>query len=106
MSAPFGAALFHAVNQQEMIKMKNKETSEISKEVRIYTTSTCTWCAKAKEFFKQNNVKYQEINVAENEQARNEMFEKSGQLGVPVIDIGGQVIVGFDKNALRKALKI
>ena len=74
--------------------------------VRVYTTSTCPWCVKAKEFLKANNVKYEEVNVGDNEKARNEMFEKSGQFGVPVIDVNGTVIVGFDKEALKKALSI
>jgi len=75
-----------------------------NRKVRVYTTSTCPWCVKTKEFLKAHNVKYDEINVAENEKARNEMFEKSGQFGVPVTDANGTVIVGFDKEALKKAL--
>ena len=74
--------------------------------VRIYTTSTCPWCMKTKEFFKANNVKYEEVNVGNDEKARNEMFEKSGQFGVPVIDANGTIIVGYDKEALKKALSI
>ena len=81
------------------------KTTKTSK-VKIYTTSTCPWCMKTKEFFKANNVKYQEVNVGENEQARNEMFEKSGQFGVPVTDVDGTIIVGYDKEALKKALRI
>lgn len=72
--------------------------------VKIYTTSMCPWCLKAKEFFKENNIKYQEINVGENEEARNEMLEKSGQFGVPVIDVNGTIIIGYDREALKKAL--
>ena len=74
--------------------------------VKIYTTSTCPWCMKTKEFLKANNVKYDEMNVGEDEKSRNEMFEKSGQFGVPVIDVNGTVIVGYDKEALKKALSI
>jgi len=74
--------------------------------VKIYTTPTCVWCKRTKEFFKDNNVKFAEINVLEDDKARNEMVEKSGQMGVPVIDIDGQVIVGWDEDALKKALKI
>lgn len=87
---------------------KTKQANEKSEKpkVSIYTTATCPWCMKTKDFFKENSVKYEEINVGENEQARNEMLEKSGQLGVPVIDAGGTIIVGFDKDALKKALKI
>jgi glutaredoxin len=59
-----------------------------------------------KEFFKQNNVAYEEYNVAENDEAREEMVRKSEQLGVPVIDVDGQIIVGFNRPALEKALKL
>ena len=74
--------------------------------VKIYSTSTCPWCVKTKEFLKANNVKYEEVNVGMDEKARNEMFEKSGQFGVPVTDINGTIIVGYDKEALKKALSI
>ncbi|MBI2140813.1 glutathione S-transferase N-terminal domain-containing protein [Candidatus Woesearchaeota archaeon] len=74
--------------------------------VTIYSTPTCPWCEKAKEFLKENNVHYSEINVAADHKAAQEMIEKSGQMGVPVIEIDNQIIVGFDKNAMKKALKI
>lgn len=74
------------------------------KTVRIYTTPTCPYCAMAKDFLKQNKIKYEEIDVSENEDAANEMIEKSGQMGVPVIEIDGDIIVGFDKEALKRAL--
>ena len=74
--------------------------------VKIYTTPSCPWCHKVKEFFKENKVKFTDINVAEDEKARNDMIEKSGQMGVPVVDIDGEIIVGFDEPALKKALKI
>jgi glutaredoxin-like YruB-family protein len=74
--------------------------------VKVYTTSTCPWCVKTKEFLKTSKVKYQEVNVGEDEKARNEMFEKSGQFGVPVVDVNGTIIVGYDKEALKKALSI
>lgn len=74
--------------------------------VTVYSTPTCPWCYKAKDFLKENNVPFQDVNVAANQKAAEEMIEKSGQMGVPVIDIDGQVIVGFDKNAIKKALKI
>jgi len=60
----------------------------------------------AKEFFKKNNIAYEEFNVAEDEKAREEMVDKSHQLGVPVIGVGGEIIVGFDRGALEKALKL
>ena len=72
--------------------------------VTIYTTTTCPYCRMAKEFFKKNSVKYNEINVEKDPKAAEEMIEKSGQMGVPVIDINGKIIVGFDKNAIERAL--
>jgi glutaredoxin-like YruB-family protein len=74
--------------------------------VTVYSTPTCPWCQKVKEFLKENNVAYHEINVAADHTAAQDMIEKSGQMGVPVIDIDGQIIVGFDKNALKKGLKL
>ena len=53
----------------------------------IYTTPSCVYCKMAKEFFKENGVEYKELNVAVDEKARDEMVQKSGQLGVPVIEI-------------------
>ncbi len=73
--------------------------------VLIYTSPTCAWCKKAKEFFAKHNVKYKELNVVEEKYAQ-EAQEKSGQMGVPVIDIDGNIIVGFDEPALKKALKL
>ena len=75
-------------------------------DVTIYTTTTCPWCRKTKEFFSKNKVKYREINVAEDQEAAQEMIKKSGQTGVPVSVIDGEVIVGFDEPRLRKALKL
>jgi len=76
------------------------------KSVKIYTTPTCPYCAMAKEFFKENKIKYEEIDVSENEDAAHEMIEKSGQMGVPVIEIDGEIIVGFNKEAIKKALRL
>jgi len=72
--------------------------------VKVYSTSTCPWCHKTKEFLKEKGIKYDDINVGKDQKAANEMVEKSGQMGVPVIDIDGKIIVGFDKEALEKAL--
>lgn len=74
--------------------------------VKIYSTPECPWCKKAKEFFKENNIEYVDFNVGEDASARKEMIEKSGQMGVPVIDIDGTIIVGFDVDKLKEILKI
>ena len=74
--------------------------------VKVYSTPTCPWCVKAKEFLKQHKVTFQELNVATNEKAREELIEKSGQMGVPVIDVDGKLIIGFDEKEMKKALKL
>jgi glutaredoxin-like YruB-family protein len=75
-------------------------------DVTIYSTPTCVYCSAAKDFFKEHNIEYVEKNVAEDEQARNDMVEKSGQMGVPVIDIKGNIVVGFDEAKLSELLEI
>ncbi len=82
------------------------KTKKQNREVKIYTTPTCIFCKMAKEHFKQHKIKYTEFNVLEDEEKAKEMIEKSGQQGVPVIDIEGKIIVGFDKNAINKELGI
>ncbi|OGZ61840.1 MAG: NrdH-redoxin [Candidatus Spechtbacteria bacterium RIFCSPLOWO2_01_FULL_46_10] len=74
--------------------------------VTIYTTPTCHFCHMAKEFFKEHNVEYTEKDVSQDLSARNEMVEKTCQLGVPVIVIGDQVVVGFDKGAVSDILEL
>ena len=72
--------------------------------VKIYTTPSCVYCKMAKEYFKKNSIGYEEFNVAEDIKAREEMIQKSHQFGVPVIEIGNQIIVGFDRPIINKAL--
>jgi len=74
--------------------------------VIVYSTETCPWCHKAKDFLKENNVEFEDKNVAEDEAARKELVDKSGQMGVPVLDIDGTIIVGFDQEGIKKALKL
>lgn len=73
--------------------------------IKIYSTATCPYCEMAKEFLKNSNVKFEEVDVSENQSAQDEMVEKSGQMGVPVIDIDGKIIIGFDRTAVEEALK-
>ena len=74
--------------------------------VTIYTTPTCVYCKMTKAFFAEKNVQYEEKNVASDDAAREDMIKKSGQLGVPVIDANGTIVIGFDKPKLMKALNI
>lgn len=72
--------------------------------VRIYSTPTCPHCIRAKQFLNDHNIAFENIDVSENEQAAEEMIAKSGQMGVPVVDIDGEIIVGFDRERISKAL--
>lgn len=74
--------------------------------VKIYTTPTCAYCHAEKEFFKKHHIEFQEFDVFRDEQARHEMIEKTGQLGVPVTDIDGQIIVGFERGKISQLLGI
>ncbi len=71
----------------------------------MYTTPTCVYCQMAKKFLKEKGVEYEEIDVSDPIKAE-EMVKKSGQMGVPVIDIDGEIIVGFDKARISKLLGI
>lgn len=72
--------------------------------VTIYTTPTCVYCKMSKAFFKEHNIAYEEKDVLSDIKAREEMVQKSGQLGVPVIDIDGQIVIGFDQETLKELL--
>ncbi len=74
--------------------------------VTIYTTPECAYCKMTKEFFRQNNISYEERDVSTDDNAREEMIAKSGQLSVPVIDIDGKIIIGFDEAAVKELLKL
>ncbi len=74
--------------------------------VIVYSTSSCPWCDKAKEFLKQNNVEFEERNAQENPEYANELQEKSGGVGVPVLDIDGTIIIGFNEKKIREVLKL
>jgi len=76
----------------------------MAKNVGIYSTPTCPWCIRVKQFFKENNIVFQDYDVSVDHAKGEEMVNKSGQMGVPVIDIEGEIIVGFDKERIKAAL--
>ena len=75
-------------------------------EIKVYSTPTCPWCVKVKEFLEENNIEFTEINVAEDEIAAKEMIAKTGQMGVPVIEIDDQFVIGFNQEKLRELLNL
>ncbi|TSC75567.1 MAG: glutaredoxin-like protein [Parcubacteria group bacterium Gr01-1014_30] len=74
--------------------------------VRIYSTPTCVYCNALKKFLGEHQVAFEDIDVSRDQKAAQEMVQKSGQLGVPVVDIAGEIVVGFDKNKIAQLLKI
>lgn len=74
------------------------------KEVVIYSTPTCPYCRRAKEFFKQKGIDFTDYNVAEDKEKAQEMIKKSGQMGVPVILIDGEIVIGFNQALVEKLL--
>lgn len=72
--------------------------------VTVYTTPTWPWCRVVKDYLKQNNIPYSEKDVSKDREAAMEMMQKSGQQGVPVTDIDGNIIVGFDQDSLDEIL--
>ncbi|MBX9136471.1 MULTISPECIES: glutaredoxin family protein [unclassified Clostridium] len=72
--------------------------------IKVYSTESCPWCVKAKQYLKSKNIEYIEVNVGEDMEGREEMIKLSGQMGVPVINIDGKIIVGFDKMAIDEAI--
>jgi len=86
-----------------MVKKQGKRKEH---KIILFQSHTCPWCHKVRDFFKEHNVKYKPVFVDEDQKAAEEMIEKSGQMGVPVIEIDGDIIIGYNPNALAKALGI
>ncbi len=78
----------------------------MDKTVKIYSTPTCHFCQMAKDFLKEKNISYTEFDVAHDLERRQEMIQKSGQMGVPVIMVGDEVIVGFDQEKMAASLAV
>ena len=76
----------------------------MEKKVIVYSTPTCPFCLRAKQYLKENNIQFTEHDVGSNPDKAQEMIKKSNQMGVPVIEIDGNVIVGFDKEKIKEAL--
>ena len=74
--------------------------------VLLYRTMTCPWCHKTEEFFNEHRIKFTSVWVDKDHKAAQEMIKKSGQMGVPVIDIDGQIIVGYDVDSIKKTLDL
>lgn len=78
----------------------------MAQSIKVYSTPTCPWCIRVKQFLKENNTAFEDFDVAVDQAKAEEMIQKSGQMGVPVLDIDGTIIVGFDKEKIKTALGI
>jgi len=74
--------------------------------IRVFSTQFCPHCLTLKEFLRKNSIEFEDIDVSENQQAAEEMILKSGQMGVPVLEIGNEIVVGFDKEKISNLLNI
>jgi len=74
--------------------------------VRVYSTLACPYCITLKMFLKEHEIEFEDIDVSKDEKALKEMVEKSGQMGVPVVEIDGEIVVGFDKEKICRLLNI
>lgn len=74
----------------------------MTKKVTMYSTPWCTYCKMTKQFFQDHNISFEEHDVASDAKSRDEMIQKTGQMGVPVIDIDGQIVIGFDQRRLKE----
>lgn len=72
--------------------------------VKVYSTPSCPYCVMAKQFLKSQGVEYEDIDVSQDEAQAQDMINKSGQMGVPVLDVNGTIIIGFNKAQILKAL--
>ncbi|MAG50484.1 NrdH-redoxin [archaeon] len=72
----------------------------------VYSTESCPYCHQLKDFLKKNKIKFTNIDVSKDKEKSKEMIDKSGQMGVPVMDIDGKIIIGFDKEKIKKELKL
>ena len=73
--------------------------------IKVYTTPTCPYCHKLKDWLKEKKIKFEEVDISKDQEAAAAIVEKSGQMGVPQTEINGKVIVGFDQAALEKELE-
>lgn len=76
----------------------------MDKKVIVYSTPTCPWCIRLKQFLNENNIPFENFDVSRDQAAAEEMIKISGQMGVPVLDIEGEIIMGFDKERIKQAL--
>ena len=86
--------------------MTNSLGSQNQPKVRVFSTPSCPYCFTLKEFLKENNIQFEDIDVSVDQQGLTEMVNKSNQMGIPVVEIDGEIVVGFDKEKICKLLNL
>lgn len=94
------------LNENTFIGKSGGENKVLTKRVKVYSTPTCPWCTRVKEYLRSQNIRFTEVDVSKDQSAANRMVAKSGQRGVPQTEINGRMIVGFDKNKIDLLLDI
>jgi len=84
-----------------MTKIQKKQPRVI-----VFSTPTCSYCNMAKQYFRQHRIRFKDVDVSRDQAAARDLIRRSGQMGVPVIDIGGRIVVGFDKPKINQMLDI
>ena len=74
--------------------------------VKLYVTPACPYCFTLKKYLKEHNIDFEEVDVSQNEEARDDIIKRSGQMGTPIIEVDGQIVTGFDKEKINQLLKI
>ncbi|MBN2893851.1 MAG: hypothetical protein JXL97_18425 [Bacteroidales bacterium] len=97
---------YKSLFQNSLFVVENNNSEKPQKRVTVYSTPSCSWCTRLKNYFDQHKIKYRDIDVSKDTKAAEEMVKKSGQQGVPQTDISGQIIVGFDKPKIDRLLGI
>lgn len=97
---------YKSVFQNSLFVINNANDEKPQKRVTVYSTPTCSWCNRLKQYFKDNNIRFTDIDVSKDQKAAQEMVKRSGQQGVPQTDINGQIVIGFDKQKINKLLDI
>ncbi len=92
--------------ESSLFKAQSSIENKQQKRVKVYSTPTCSWCKTIKRHFDQHGIKYTDIDVSRDQKAAEEMVRRSGQQGVPQTEIGGEIIVGFDKKRINSLLGI
>ncbi len=94
------------LSQKNDSGLSTTENKKQAKRVKVYSTPTCPWCTRVKEYLRSQNIRFTDIDVSKNQSAADEMVAKSGQRGVPQTEINGRMVIGFDQNKIDTLLDI